>query len=44
MNRRPSSQLFLGVAIVAIGAIGLLRGMGFVDLSLNDLFSTWWPS
>ena len=43
MNRRPSSQLFLGVAIVAIGAIGLLRGMGFVDLSLNDLFSTWWP-
>ncbi|MGV8965623.1 MAG: LiaF transmembrane domain-containing protein [Cellulomonas sp.] len=43
MNRRPPSQLILGAAIVAIGAIGLLRGMGFVDLSLGDLISTWWP-
>jgi hypothetical protein len=43
MNRRPRSQLFLGTAIVAIGAVGLLRGMGFIDLSLDTLISTWWP-
>ncbi|RYV50803.1 LiaF transmembrane domain-containing protein [Pengzhenrongella frigida] len=43
MNRRPLPQIVLGVVIVVVGVVGLLRAMGLVDLSLDDLFSTWWP-
>jgi len=43
MNRRPLSQAFLGVLVVAVGVVALLGQLGVVSISLSDLFATYWP-
>lgn len=43
MNRRPAPQVFLGLVIVAVGVIALLGQLDLVQVSLGELFSTWWP-
>ena len=36
---KPSAP---GIILMAIGALVLLRNLGF-DLHLGELFATWWP-
>ena len=43
VNRRPLPQVVLGVFIVAVGVVALLSQLGVSDVSIGDLFSTWWP-
>lgn len=43
MNRRPLSQAVLGFFVVAVGVAALLGQLGVVDVSLGEIFSTWWP-
>ncbi|QTE27934.1 LiaF transmembrane domain-containing protein [Pengzhenrongella sicca] len=43
MNRRPLSQALLGAFVVAVGVAALLGQLGVVEVSLGELFSTYWP-
>jgi Predicted membrane protein len=43
MNRNIGNRLFTGLFIIGIGVFFLLRQLGYVDISLGELFSTFWP-
>jgi hypothetical protein len=43
VNRRPLSQVFLGLLIVAVGVVALLEQLDVTDVSIGELISTWWP-
>lgn len=43
MKRRFTSQIFGGLILIGIGAMFLLRQLGYTDFSLGYLISNYWP-
>ena len=43
MKRRLTSQIFGGLVLIGIGAIFLLRQLGYTDFSIGYVFSNFWP-
>jgi hypothetical protein len=38
------SNLIAALVLIVIGAILLLNNLGYADVSLARLFTTWWPA
>ncbi|MDQ0191914.1 cell wall-active antibiotics response protein LiaF [Paenibacillus wynnii] len=43
MKRRLTSQIIGGLVLIGIGAIFLLRQLGYTDFSIGYVFSNFWP-
>lgn len=43
MKRRFTSQILGGLILIGLGALFLLRQMGYTDFDIGTLFSTYWP-
>lgn len=43
MKRRFTSQVLGGLILIGIGAMFLLRQLGYTDFSLGYLISNYWP-
>ncbi|RIX52989.1 hypothetical protein D3P08_10060 [Paenibacillus nanensis] len=43
MNRHFASRLFTGLVIISLGVAFLLRQLGYIDFSIGEIFSTYWP-
>lgn len=43
MKRRFTSQIFGGLILIGIGAMFLLRQLGYTDFSLGYVISNYWP-
>ncbi|MDT3425069.1 lia operon protein LiaF [Paenibacillus forsythiae] len=43
MRRRIASQVFGGLILIGLGVLFLLRQMGYADIDIGYLFSTFWP-
>ena len=43
MNGNFVNRIFIGLIVVAVGVIFLLNSMDYIDFSIGDLFSTFWP-
>lgn len=43
MNGNFASRLLTGLVIISLGLAFLLRQLGYLDFSIGDVFSTFWP-
>lgn len=43
MNGNFASRLFTGLVIISLGVAFLLRQLGYLDFSIGEMFSTFWP-
>ncbi|MNO21350.1 hypothetical protein D3C76_111200 [compost metagenome] len=43
MKRRFTSQILGGLILIGLGAMFLLRQMGYTDFSIGSLFADYWP-
>lgn len=43
MKHNFASRLLAGVMIITVGVVFLLRQLGYIDLSVGDVFRTYWP-
>ncbi|REK74539.1 cell wall-active antibiotics response protein LiaF [Paenibacillus paeoniae] len=43
MNGNFASRLLTGLVIISLGVAFLLRQLGYLDFSIGDVFSTFWP-
>ncbi|MCR2807940.1 cell wall-active antibiotics response protein LiaF [Paenibacillus soyae] len=43
MNGNFASRLFTGLVVISLGVAFLLRQLGYLEFSIGEMFSTFWP-
>ncbi|ASA20056.1 cell wall-active antibiotics response protein LiaF [Paenibacillus donghaensis] len=44
MKKRLTSQIFGGLVLIGLGVLFLMRQLGYTDINIGSLFSTYWPA